>query len=76
MKKEDLEQLRKDYPVGTKIIMDEDMEDLQPIKKNQVGIVDFIDDEGQIHMKWDNGRTLALTVGVDKFHKVNTDENN
>lgn len=76
MKKEDLEQLKKEYPTGTKIVMDADIDDPQPIKKGEVGTIDFIDDEGQIHMRWNNGRTLAIVVGVDKFHKVGTCENN
>lgn len=31
------------------------------------GEIDFIDDAGHIHMKWDNGRTLSLIWGKDKF---------
>jgi hypothetical protein len=32
-----------------------------------MGKVDFVDDTGQIHVLWDNGSSLALTCGVDKF---------
>lgn len=31
------------------------------------GEIDFVDDAGHIHMKWDNGRTLSLIWGKDKF---------
>lgn len=55
---------------GTRIVLDKDMDDPYPILKGEKGSVDFIDDEGQIHMKWDNGRTLALILGVDEFHII------
>ena len=32
--------------------------------------MDYIDDEGQIHMKWDNGMILPLVYGTDKFEKI------
>lgn len=35
--------------------------------KGLQGIIDFVDDAGHIHMKWDNGRTLSLIYGQDKF---------
>lgn len=31
------------------------------------GVVDYVDDAGHIHMKWDNGRTLSLIYGQNKF---------
>ena len=38
-----------------------------PILPGTEGEVDFVDDEGQIFMKWDNGRTLPLAPGEDSF---------
>ena len=63
------ERIRKQYPVGTKIILDE-MND--PYRKDMVsglrGIVDHVDDAAQIHCIWQNGSSLALIPGEDKFH--------
>lgn len=35
------------------------------LKKGDKGTVDFVDDIGQLHVKWDSGSTLALIPGVD-----------
>ena len=66
---EEVEKIKSMFPTGTKIRL-LSMDDPQPIVKDAIGIVNFVDDDGQIHMKWDNGRTLALIYGVDKFEKV------
>ena len=31
------------------------------------GEVDFVDDIGTIHMRWDNGRALGIVPGEDSF---------
>lgn len=31
------------------------------------GVVSFVDDIGQIHMKWETGSSLPLNIEVDKF---------
>ena len=38
------------------------------------GIVDSVDDLGQIHCHWENGSSLALIPGVDHFHQDMTQE--
>ncbi|AMM45108.1 hypothetical protein SP15_300 [Bacillus phage SP-15] len=40
-------------------------EDPKPVPPGTRGVVQFVDDIGQIHVKWDNSSTLALIPGVD-----------
>lgn len=65
----DVKKLRELYPVGTKIKLIE-MNDSQAPPNGTIGIVDYIDDVGTIHMKWGNGSSLGLIVGEDKFDKI------
>ena len=46
----------------------------EPQYTNREGVVTHIDDAGQIHMKWDNGRTLAIVPQVDKFRRLTHQE--
>ena len=61
--------VEREYPVGTKVRCIH-MEDAHPVPSNTCGIVVHIDDFAQIHVNWDNGSTLALIPGVDRFEKV------
>ena len=62
--------IKEKYPEGTRIHL-ESMEDpFAPVPPGTEGMVDFVDDAGQIHMKWDNGRSLALVPGEDSFTKI------
>ena len=63
---EEVRNLRKRYPKGTKVRLI-NMNDIQAPPVNTEGKVTFIDDAGQIHVKWDTGSTLALIVGEDTF---------
>ena len=46
------------------------MEDPAGLPPGSLGYVDFVDDAGQIHMKWDSGSSLALIQNVDKFKLI------
>ena len=59
--------IREQYPPGTRIRLNAMDDPHHPILPGTEGEVDFVDDEGQIFMKWDNGRTLPLIPGEDSF---------
>lgn len=63
---EEVRNLRKRYPEGTKVRL-VNMNDVQAPPANTEGEVRYVDDIGQIHVKWSNGSTLALIVGEDTF---------
>jgi hypothetical protein len=65
------ERYREIYPPGTRIRLEHMNDPHAPVPPGIEGTVDYIDDAAQIHMKWDNGRTLALIPGEDSFSKIN-----
>ena len=67
--KTEIEILRKTYPAGTKVMVD-NMEDAHAIPSGSIGTVQHVDDIGQIHLQ-EYG--LALIKGVDSFHKIKED---
>ncbi len=69
LNKDYIEHLRRKYPPGTRLQLG-CMEDDFPVPPGSMGTVDFIDDDGQIHMNWDCGRSLALIPGVDSFSRL------
>lgn len=46
------------------------MEDKFPVPDGTEGTVTSVDDVGTIHVKWDNGSTLGLVQGVDRYQFV------
>lgn len=70
-----LEQLRKEYPIGTRVELIH-MDD--PYNKKLVpgckGTVRWVDDWGTIHVNWDCGSGLGVVYGEDSCRKV--DEEN
>jgi len=69
MGRKEVEALREKYPVGTEIVLDW-MEDSSAPMPGTHGKVRWVDDAGTIHVNWDNGSSLGLIVGEDKFHKA------
>ena len=44
--------------------------DPHPIEPDSLGTVTHLDDGGILHIKWDNGRSLGLIIGIDEFEFV------
>ena len=59
--------IKEQYPPGTRIRLNSMEDPYAPVAPGTEGEVDFVDDKGQIFMKWDNGRTLPLAPGEDSF---------
>lgn len=62
-------EIREMYPEGTQIVLTE-MRGKNQMPYGLKGTVKFVDDAGQIHMKWENGSSLALNINEDTFEKV------
>lgn len=73
--KETLERLHKEYPTGSRVELtkmnDPYRTDLVPGTR---GTVQFVDDAGSIHVRWDIGSSLAVVFGEDACRVVADDE--
>ena len=67
--REEVDQLKERY-VGKRIELIEMPSDPHPIEPGMKGTVEMVDGLGQLCPLWDNGRTLSLIPGVDKFKLV------
>ena len=73
LKQSQIDKIKKEYTEGTKVIL-LNMEGESQMPRGLKGEVDHVDDAGQIHVRWENGSSLALNVEVDTFHKVESEE--
>jgi hypothetical protein len=69
-----VESIKERYPSGTRIRLLSMEDPYAPVPSGTEGTVDFVDDIGQIHMKWDNNRGLALIPGEDSFSVISRPE--
>ncbi|MEA5024863.1 MAG: DUF4314 domain-containing protein [Desulfitobacterium hafniense] len=70
---EKVERLKERYPEGTHIRLTT-MSGEADMPSGLQGTVDCVDDMGQLQMKWDNGRSLALVPGEDHFTVISRPE--
>lgn len=63
--------LRRRYPVGCRVVLDE-MDDPQAPPVGTIGTVVGVDDIGSVLVNWDAGGSLHLAYGADKFHRLYT----
>lgn len=55
------------YPAGTRVELIEMDDPYFHQHPGEQGTVQGVDDMGQIMMRWDNGSSLSLVPGYDKF---------
>lgn len=68
------ERYRATYPPGTRIQLLHMNDPYSPVELGTRGTVELIDSMAQIHMKWDNGRTLPLNSDEDSFRTLTAEE--
>lgn len=65
---------KENFPPGTRIELISMDDPIHPIPSGTRETVDHVDDIGNIHTKWDNGRYLAVIYGEDNFRKLTAAE--
>ena len=72
--REHVESIRKNYPPGTRIVLNNMNDPYSPVESGSRGTLRYVDDCGQLGVAWDNGRSLSLIPGEDSFHKLTQQE--
>lgn len=67
--KEIVEQVRRQYPVGTRVELVE-MDDFQAPPIGTKGTVEGVDDTVSLLVAWDNGSRLNVVYGEDEVRKI------
>ena len=68
---EEVQQIKEKYVVGTKIELIKMYDLLAPVEAGTKGIIDHVYGIGKLYIKWENGRTLPLIIGIDEFKIIN-----
>ena len=68
--REIVDRIKKQYPAGCRVELYRMEDPWSPVPAGTKGTVVCVDDAGQLHMQWDNGRTLALVPGPDSFSRI------
>ena len=69
-----IEMNERNINIMVKVVLDY-MDDIQAPPVGTQGIVQFVDSIGQIHVRWENGSSLALIPEVDKYHFIEVENN-
>ena len=67
--REIVEQVRKEYPVGTRVELVQ-MDDFQAPPIGTKGTVRGVDDTASILVRWDSGSSLNVIYGEDSCKKI------
>ena len=72
--REQVEAIRKNYPSGTRVMLNNMNDPYSPVEPGTRGTVRYVDDSGQLAVVWDNGRSLSLVPGMDSYRKLTQQE--
>ena len=72
--REYVEEIKRKYPPGTRIVLDQMGDDPRPIAPGTKGVVRVVDDIGTLHCDFSDGRRLGIIIGEDTFHVDNSIE--
>lgn len=62
--------IKEQCPKGTRIKLNHMDDPYHPVPDGTLGTVEHVDDAGQIHMKWDNGSSLAIVPEADSYQVI------
>lgn len=65
-----VERLRREFPVGCRIVLDEMNNPFTRIPVGSQAVVTGVDDAGNVQCLWDCGSSLSLAYGADRAHRV------
>lgn len=68
------EKHREQYPPGTRLCLIRMNDPYAPVPSGTRGTVEYVDDMDNIHMRWDNNRSLAIVPDEDSFRKLTDEE--
>ena len=68
--RETVERLRREYPAGCRIVLDEMDDPYMKIPNGTQGTCQGVDDAGDIMVSWDCGSSLSVAYGADRAHRV------
>lgn len=66
----ELEQLRREFPVGCRVVLDEMDDPYRKLPVGGQGTCKGVDDAGNVLVNWDCGSSLNVAFGADRCHRV------
>lgn len=71
---EEIKSIKEKYIPGAKIELIKMYDNTHPVPSGTKGIVDFVDDIGTVHVRWETGSGLGLIIGLDEFKILEEDK--
>ena len=73
-KREIVESIKKEYPVGSRVALEQMDDAYTKIPIGTKGTVTSVDDTGTIHVRWDTGSHLGVVYGEDRCRKISSND--